>query len=60
MTYTAGPVTDPRGPAGGSYRIPRGGSWNNVPMGLRSSDRDYKSPGWNDGTLGFRFVRTGL
>ncbi len=56
--YPEGPVTDPRGPKNGSYRIVRGGGWNGYARSLRSSNRGYDRPGnrWN--VIGFRLVRT--
>lgn len=50
------PVTDPLGPATGSERLLRGGSWNcweeNLPCAYRSSNSDA------DGGIGFRVART--
>jgi formylglycine-generating enzyme required for sulfatase activity len=51
--------TDPQGPAQGSYRVIRGGSWDNGAQGLRSGDRYYGGPGDRYSNLGFRLVRAG-
>ena len=53
-TYPAGRVTDPMGPASGSFRVLRGGSWRNVGHYLRSAERDYNAPGDRYGNLGIR------
>ena len=39
--YPGGSVTDPRGPASGSYRVNRGGSWIGYARGCRASLRNY-------------------
>lgn len=54
--YRGGEVTNPRGPASGSLRIDRGGSWINRATDVRSalrnqSERDNR----NDG-VGFRLA----
>ena len=56
--YPEGPVTDPRGPRNGSYRIVRGGGWGNSARSLRSSYRSYDRPADRWGNIGFRLVRT--
>jgi hypothetical protein len=55
-----GPMTrkDPRGPKAGSYRMLRGGGWNNSPVVLRAAPRSYGDPGVRDYYVGFRLVRT--
>ena len=58
--YARWPQLDPRGPAGNYYRAIRGGSWNpeESPLDCRSSNRDYKSPGYSRGYYnGVRIVR---
>ncbi len=56
--YPVGPVTDPRGPEGGSVRVLRGGSWGNFARYLRSGNRGSSRPGGRNGGIGFRLVRT--
>ena len=48
-------VTDPTGPASGSRRVIRGGSWNNIGgSALRSADRPSATPSYRYDNLGFR------
>lgn len=42
----------------GSYRVVRGGSWNNDAQVLRSAYRSHDSPGSRSYVIGFRLVRT--
>jgi len=54
-TYPTGnPVVDPTGPASGSGRVNRGGSWYLPATYLRSAKRVNNPPGYNDFHLGFR------
>ena len=53
--YPAGPVTDPMGPASGSDRIYRGGSWLDSPFYV---SRNEGSPDYKSNFIGFRLVRT--
>jgi formylglycine-generating enzyme required for sulfatase activity len=54
-TYPAGPVTDPPGPASGSSRVIRGGSWYDSGTYLRSAGRlSDGAPGTRYDALGFR------
>ena len=55
--YPAGAVTDPRGPATGSARVNRGGSWYHNARRVRSARRGSGSPGHRNIGLGFRLVR---
>ncbi len=53
--YGGTPQTDPRGPATGSWRVLRGGGWNNNAIGCWSAYRYYSTPA--GGTrFGFRVV----
>ncbi len=54
--YASGAVTDPTGPHSGSYRVNRGGSWDDHARYCRSADRIRGSPDNRDGYLGFRLV----
>jgi formylglycine-generating enzyme required for sulfatase activity len=56
--YAAGPVTDPQGPAAGSGRVIRGGSWGTGARICRSASRYNDAPGYRNGHLGFRLLRT--
>ena len=55
--YPGGSVTDPTGPASGSGRVFRGGSWADFAGRCRSAFRYGISPGDRDGSLGFRLLR---
>jgi sulfatase-modifying factor enzyme 1 len=48
---------DPMGPALGSARVIRGGSWRYDAQALRSAYRDYGGPGSRSVNVGFRLVR---
>jgi len=56
--YTAEPVTDPQGPAAGSYRVIRGGGWGYGAGGCRSAYPPRNAPGYRLVSLGFRLLRT--
>ena len=45
---------DPKGPATGTYRTLRGGSWNNYPSNVRASIRSGFEPGVRFYSFGFR------
>ena len=49
-----GAQTDPEGPASGSYRVLRGGSWGNSETDMRSSRRGSNTPSYRNYKLGFR------
>ncbi len=54
--YPAGDLTDPQGPAKGSSRVLRGGSFNNDPPALRGSSRNRRLSGVRSDHIGFRVV----
>lgn len=56
--YRSSPVNNPRGPATGSDRAIRGGSWVNIAFYCRSADRYDYLPGSRNNNLGFRTVLT--
>ena len=56
--YPGGAETDPTGPASGSSRVLRGGSWNGYARHARAAYRNYLTPGNRSGTLGGRVVRS--
>ena len=57
-SYSSGALVDPAGPASGSYRVNRGGSWNYDAWRVRAADRGDGSPSYRRGDLGFRPVRS--
>ena len=52
--YAKSPTDDPTGPATGSDRVDRGGSWFNPAWGCRSAGRNGYGPGFRDYFLGLR------
>jgi formylglycine-generating enzyme required for sulfatase activity len=52
--YTEGSSTNPTGPASGSDRVLRGGSWDYNARGCRVTYRGSYAPGDRDGSIGFR------
>ena len=52
--YLLGPVKNPKGPAQGTYRCERGGSWYGISKYLRASNRDRDLPKAQDDSIGFR------
>jgi formylglycine-generating enzyme required for sulfatase activity/PKD repeat protein len=57
--YASSPGPDPRGPASGSYRLNRGGSWDSSAYSCRVEERGDYGPDGGGSNLGFRLVRTG-
>ena len=51
---TGNPVVDPTGPASGSLRVLRGGSWNDGGPHIRSAKRHSHAPSYRYNSLGFR------
>jgi formylglycine-generating enzyme required for sulfatase activity len=52
--YLESPPEDPTGSSDGGYRVSRGGSWLNEPIGCRSANRYGFVPSWRDFDIGFR------
>jgi formylglycine-generating enzyme required for sulfatase activity len=52
--YPGGAQTNPEGPASGSDRVRRGGSWDDDGASLRSAQRDSFPPGLRRNYIGFR------
>jgi formylglycine-generating enzyme required for sulfatase activity len=57
-SYSAGAQTDPTGPATGSYRVFRGGSWFDDAYGLRASYRSGSTPDYAGSGVGCRAARS--
>lgn len=57
-TYTSDSQTNPAGPASGTSRVIRGGSWDFYPQYCRVAIRYYDAPGVRSSVLGFRLART--
>jgi formylglycine-generating enzyme required for sulfatase activity len=53
---SSGAITDPKGPASGTYRVFRGGCWLNYSDGCRSADRSCFAPSDRCYNLGFRLA----
>jgi eukaryotic-like serine/threonine-protein kinase len=56
--YSVSPGSNPQGPATGTLRVLRGGSWNNDVNRVRSAYRSNDRPGVWDDYGGFRCVRS--
>jgi formylglycine-generating enzyme required for sulfatase activity len=54
--YPSDSVTDPGGPAQGTLRAFRGGSWDSTASHCRSAFRSGSPPGTRGDSLGFRFM----
>jgi len=52
--YSYSPERNPKGPVSGSYRVFRGGSWNNYAHYCGSANRGHFSPDYGSSILGFR------
>jgi formylglycine-generating enzyme required for sulfatase activity len=57
---TSNGTTDPRGPASGTYRVYRGGSWSGSAFSAHCAYRNGSSPGNTFNYFGFRPARTHL
>jgi formylglycine-generating enzyme required for sulfatase activity len=56
--YGYSPVSNPKGPSNGSYRVLRGGSWNIVDYRCRISVRGMTLPSFSGSNVGFRIARS--
>lgn len=56
--YATSPATNPQGPASGSSRVLRGGSWGDFANYARSAVRVWGTPSSRDHFIGFRLART--
>jgi len=54
--YAADAADNPRGPASGSGRVVRGGSWSGLPAAARCSHRSSLAPDCRGSDLGFRLA----
>jgi len=52
--YAVSPLDDPKGPASGSTRVRRGGSWYDIAWNCWSAQRGGNTPEFRGGNLGFR------
>ncbi|MCC5833945.1 MAG: SUMF1/EgtB/PvdO family nonheme iron enzyme [Opitutales bacterium] len=55
-TYPGGIVVDYEGPASGTFRVFRGGSWDATESSTRSARRFWDSSGYRSRSLGFRLA----
>ena len=55
--YATSPVDDPKGPATGSVRVRRGGSWHTWSFYARSSFRNWNTPSTRYTLVGMRLLR---
>jgi formylglycine-generating enzyme required for sulfatase activity len=58
--YAASAATDPTGPASGSYRVFRGGSWYNSANYCRVAFRGNGNPSSTNNGIGFRVARSSV
>jgi len=56
VDYPSTPLTDPRGPDAGAFRVLRGGSWVSAPDGFRCAGRFGSTPEDRVNYVGFRLV----
>lgn len=57
--YEAMPVTDPKGPSFGAYKVVRGGSYQDAMPWLRAASRSFRPPSTRDTAIGFRCAKDG-
>ena len=56
--YSSSSQTDPQGPSTGDSRVLRGGSWLDIPFGVRAPYRFDSAPAGRCNLCGFRVART--
>jgi len=56
--YQNSPEQNPTGPFSGKYKVLRGGSWHNGPLGVRSAYRRNSQPGYRYDHFGYRCAKT--
>ncbi|MBO5747745.1 MAG: SUMF1/EgtB/PvdO family nonheme iron enzyme [Muribaculaceae bacterium] len=54
--YSSSSQTNPKGPSSGSYRVIRGGSWDDIAGDWRVSDRYFNDPDGRVNALGLRLA----
>jgi formylglycine-generating enzyme required for sulfatase activity len=54
--YSSSPTNNPTGPAGGSYRVIRGGYWSYTAYASRVANRNSNTPANRNDLIGFRLV----
>ena len=52
--YAVSPYANPTGPAAGDHKVVRGGSWNNLPVDLRTTTRNWDDQIFYHFLLGLR------
>jgi formylglycine-generating enzyme required for sulfatase activity len=52
--YRNSPEQNPHGPSNGQYKVLRGGSWHNGPLGVRVAYRRNSQPAYSYDHIGFR------
>ncbi len=57
-TYSSLGQTDPKGSDSGTNRVLRGGSWGNLPLYCRVTNRGSVEPAYRGNRYGFRLVRS--
>ena len=55
-SYSSSAQSNPQGPSSGSYRVLRGGSWNNYSSNCRVAFRSFNDPSGRNFNCGFRVV----
>ncbi len=56
--YNKSPVSNPKGPIYGTYKVVRGGDWARTDYFLRVASRRYYSPHYKDVNVGFRLAKS--